>query len=244
MLSEYVTTCPRPSSSDEAADLRSLEHQELVAAFRANTAAYFGQRGSDTNFAMELFRRAIAERDQLAWQALHAAYLPLVVGWVTHHPAFPHRRGDESGYLANRAFERFWWAMRPHRLANFPNLPSLLKYLKMCASCAVVDAARADAHIEYQPLDECDVASEGRGNVDQTQALVQAEQLWQKVVTVIRDPDQEQLAWDTLVLGMTPRQVLATRPDTWHSIREVYEAKAALLRRLRTSSELAALRPG
>src|ERR671925_645505 len=69
-------------------------------------------RRSDDRFAMELFRRAVVERDEDAWRAIHDAYLPLVAGWIGRHPGLA-RCGEDSAYLANRAFERFWWALRP-----------------------------------------------------------------------------------------------------------------------------------
>ena len=224
-------------------DVQTIDLPAVVAAFRANTAAYFAGRRSDDRFAMELFRRAVVERDEEAWQAIHDAYLPLVAGWIIRHPSFP-RCGEDGEYLVNWAFERFWWALRPDRLVAFATLPPLLKYLKMCAHCAVVDAARAYGRVECQALDQSELRSEGRGNLEWTEAVVGAEQLWSKVATVIRNPAQEHLAWDTLVLGMTPREVVAAHPDDWESVGQVYEAKAALLRRLRTSPELAELRPG
>ena len=227
--------------SSRAEDPRALDTGELIAAFRVNTAAYFAGRRSDTGFAMELFRRAVLERSEEAWGAIYDAYLPLVTGWITHHPAFL-RCGEDSTYLANRAFERFWWALRPDRLASFPTLPSLLKYLKMCAHCSVVDTARANRGVDCQTLDGFEAPSHDRGNLEWTEALVGAEQLWDTVTTVIHNPVQEHLAWDTLVLGMAPREVFASHPGDWRSVGEVYEAKAALLRRLRASPELAELR--
>ena len=222
------------AESSPADDAPALDTGELIAAFRGNTAAYFAGRRSDTGFAMELFRRAVLERSEEAWGAIYDAYLPLVTGWITHHPAFL-RCGEDSTYLANRAFERFWWALRPDRLAAFSTLPSLLKYLKMCAHCAVVDAARANRGVDCQSLDGFEAPSHGRGNLEWTEALVGVEQLWDAVTTVIHNPVQERLAWDTLVLGMPPRDVFANHPVDWGSVGVVYEAKAALLRRLRSS---------
>jgi hypothetical protein len=233
----------RSTKVTRRADRRAIDLSVLVAAFRANTAAYFAGRDGDTSFGMELFHRAVVDRNEAAWQAIHDAYLPLVTGWITRHPSFP-PSGEESAYLANRTFERFWRALRPERLGDFPTLPCLLRYLKLCAHGAVIDAARANRGADRQDLDGIDVASEGRGNVDRTEAVISAEQLWDVVVTVIRDPAQERLAWDTLVLGMTPREVVAARPDAWSSVGQVYEAKAALVRRLRRSAELAAAYAG
>lgn len=240
---EGVSGCDGTGRDDAAPrDPRELDHPALVGAFRANTAAYFAGRRSDDRVAMELFHRAVAEGDEDAWRAIHDAYLPLVAGWITRHPGLT-RCGEDSAYLANRAFERFWWALRPNRLANFPNLPSLLKYLKMCAHCAVLDAARATRPVESQALEQCEVPTGRRGNVEWTEALVHAEQLWQTVLGVVRGPTEEQLAWDTLVLGMSPREVVAAHPEAWESVGQVYEAKAAMLRRLRTSPELLSYRP-
>jgi hypothetical protein len=236
-----TVTADHPIRDSVDADARDMDLAALVDRFRANTSAYLAGRQSDNRFGMELFRRAVMEGDQEAWSAIHDAYQPLVVGWVTRHPSLP-RCGEDSRYLVNRTFERFWRAVRPERLADFPNLPSLVKYLKMCANCAVVDAARSYRPADARPLDGIDVPTEGRGNLEQTEALLRAEQLWSTVVAVIRNPLQERLAWDTLVLGMTPREVLAAYPGQWRSVTEIYEAKASMLGRLRKSPAVLSFR--
>lgn len=224
-----------------AVDILSASLDELIADCNVNTAAYFAGRSRDDSAAMELFRRAILDRDEGAWGALYDAYLPLVMGWVRRHPS-ARGCGEDIEYLANRAFERFWRAVRAERLARFPNPRALLGYLKLCATCAVVDAARANRDAECRGLDDAEVASEGRGGVERAEALVSAEQLWRTVVEVL-PTTQTRLAWEVLVLGMTPRQILAAHPVEWGSIKHVYEAKAGLLRRLRASPKLAELRP-
>ncbi len=230
-----------PEAPDENS-VDTLELDGLAEAFRRNTAAYLSGRCCDNRFAMELFRRAVLRQDQGAWAVIHDAYLPLVLGWVTRHPALL-RCGEDSRFLANRAFERFWHALRPERLADFPTLPALLKYLKMCAHCAVVDAARSYRPVEVRELERIEVMAEGRGNLDRTEALVGAEQLWAVVLSNVDNPIQERLAWESLVMGMTPREVLAAHPDEWQSISQVYEAKAALLGRLRTNPNILEFRP-
>lgn len=232
-----------PARPQTQGDALATDLSRLIAALRANTAAYLAGRSSDDRAAMELFRRAVVERNDVAWGALHDAYLPLVTAWVTRHTSLA-RCGEDADYLVNRAFERFWRALRPGRMADFPNVSSLLGYLKACAHGAVLDAARSSPYARCDSLDRVEIASAGRGDLERTEARIRAEQLWGTVVAVLANPVSERLAWDTLVLGMSPRQVLDAHPDEWRSIEQVYEAKAALLRRLRSSPELAALRPG
>jgi hypothetical protein len=223
-------------------DVEAMDLASLGDAFVQNTSAYLTGRSCDNRFALELFRRAVLLQDQGAWATIHDAYLPLVLGWVTRHPALA-RCGEDSRFLANRAFERFWHALRPERLGDFSALPALLKYLKMCAHCAVVDAARAYRPADDRELERVDVAAEGRGNLDRTEAFVEAEQIWAVVRSSIDNPTQERLAWESLVMGMTPREVLAAHPEEWGSIGQVYEAKAALLGRLRSHPNILEFRP-
>lgn len=224
-----------------AADILSANLDELVAEVHLDTAAYFAGRTSDGGAAMELFRRAILDGDEGAWSALYDAYLPLVLGWVGRHPSV-RGCGEDVDYLANRAFERFWRAVRAERLARFPNPRALLGYLKLCATCAVVDAARAHRDTECRDLGVAEAVTEDRDSVERTEALLSAEQLWRTVVEVL-PATHTRFAWEVLVLGMTPRQILAAHPADWGSIKQVYEAKAGLLRRLRASPRLAELRP-
>src|SRR5207253_1350564 len=69
--------------------------------------------GAQDEYRHELFRRAICELDEHAWQAVVDHFRGLVLANVKRHPWTAGRNEDE--YWVNRVFERFWRAIGPDR---------------------------------------------------------------------------------------------------------------------------------
>ena len=103
---------------------------------------FFHRRPHDPRYCYELFRRAIVERSEHAWELLYRQYQALVAGWVRRHEAYGHS-GEEIHYFVNRAFEKMWSAVTPEKFANFQNLKSLLGYLATCVNSVLMDNARS-----------------------------------------------------------------------------------------------------
>ena len=90
-----------------------------------------------------LFQQAIVQRVAEAWEQIYQLYTPLVQKWVVRHPSFANT-GEDVDYFVNRAFEKMWRALTPEKFANFPELKSLLAYLKMCVNSVIIDHLRAE----------------------------------------------------------------------------------------------------
>ncbi len=84
---------------------------------------------------LELFRRAVVEREDAAWVAVYAQYAGMVRRWL----ALPEAEGDEGVAIV---FERFWQAVDGPKFARFPSLAAILQYLKVCAYTARIDRGR------------------------------------------------------------------------------------------------------
>ena len=70
-------------------DLRVLALASVAQRCARETELFFQRRRYNPRYCFELFRRAIVERSQGAWELAYAQYRPLVAGWVERHPAFP-----------------------------------------------------------------------------------------------------------------------------------------------------------
>src|SRR5262245_61043423 len=92
----------------------------------------------------ELFRRAITHRDEHAWAVIYTLYRPLLIAWAQRFGAQV-TIGESCEDLADEAFTRAWQALAPAGFRQFPNLASLLAYLRRCVSTVVIDHARAQA---------------------------------------------------------------------------------------------------
>ena len=101
----------------------------------------------------ELFRRAIVERDEEAWAAIHRHFRPLLLAWA-HQACSRAPAADQLEDIADRALARAWSALGPEQFAQFPSLAALLAYLRTCGAAAAIDEARAEATREraYQKL--------------------------------------------------------------------------------------------
>ena len=197
----------------------------------------------DDQACLELFRRAIVEQDPAAWHALHTQYASLVSGWVRQHRLAD--RIDDHDDLIMRVFERFWQAVPPEKFASFVRLASLLSYLKLCVFGAIIDQVRAQQvwerhraaseladQIESDPLDEVvldDLAGAS---------------LWRLIESALPEPADRLVIHLTCVFGLKPREIALRHPETFPTVKTVYQRKRVVLERLRRDARLRSLWEG
>ena len=246
--------CPRQSSpragtgavldgsADAAAAPRRLGLAELAAACREETRQYLLGRAHRDEFALELLRRAICERDSGAWEALMEQYGKLVLSQIRSHPL--HRttcEGDD--FWVNRTFQRFWMAVGPERLGLFPDLPSVLRYLKMCAHSVLLDEARRQrgherAVVSLSPAPGGEAVAEVERSV---LGRLLGQQLWEAVAAETRDQAELVIARLSLAADYRPAEIFARHPELFQSVAEVYRVKRNLIERIRRSPRISRL---
>src|SRR6266508_3882643 len=117
-------TAPQGSTQTGLDSIAKLPLSEV--ARRCGEAASRYERGRANpgdEYCFEMFRRAICDRDERAWDAVFAQYHGLVLANVRRQP-WPVVRGDDDEAWVNGAFARFWHAVRPERFAMFADLPA------------------------------------------------------------------------------------------------------------------------
>jgi hypothetical protein len=212
--------------------IRQLSVADLGARCATETGRYQDHRSSSDAFAVELFRRAICERDELAWEAVYAQYRGMVCSWLCRHPAWPSIGDDPEGWM-NCVFERFWAAVTAERFDSFPTLAALLRYLKLCAHSVLLDELRARHVRQMQPFSE-DIVATGMGNVERTVLeSATSEALWAVIDAEVKDDAERLVAWLSLVLGLKPHEIHARHPEQFASVKQVYTVKRNLIDRLR-----------
>jgi len=208
---------------------------ELVSACREETGKFLRGEPNRDAFALELLRRAVCERDSLAWDALLEQYGRLVLTYIRRHPAWSASAEDDS-YWVNRTFERFWMAVGPERLHQFPCLAAVLKYLKLCAHSVLVDGVRSARAGQVVPLSQ--VSHEAvhapdleRGALGQ----IAAEELWQVIDRELQDEPERLVARLSFGHDLKPAELYARHPEHFASVADVYRIKRNVLDRLRRS---------
>src|SRR5579884_1313522 len=100
---------------------------ELASHCAEETSKFLRQRAFDERFCMELFRRAIIQRDDASWAAIYQQYASLVLTWVTQHQNASLLLNQEGGAsLVNAAFAKFSQALTPEKMSKFDSLAALL----------------------------------------------------------------------------------------------------------------------
>jgi hypothetical protein len=217
-------------------DTESLRRRCLVESER-----FYRGQPHDTRYAYELFRRALAERSEVAWEHLYEIYRPLVESWVRRSGAFA-SSGETSEYFVAPAFTRFWQALTPERFASFPTLASLLHYLQLCSSCVVIDSVRAQSWAEMLPEEAIPYGHAGYVAPDE-EALdrISRQEFWRFIDTQLSGAAERAVVYDSFVMDMKPGDILGRHHDLFASIGDVYNVKRNVLGRLSRSQDLRCL---
>lgn len=225
MVQGYSMTLP-------ALELRSLSLAGITHHCQQESERYFRRQPNDSTYCYELFRRAIFERSDAAWELIYRQYTPLVSGWIERHTGFVNS-GEDVNYFLNRAFEKMWSAIQPEKFARFPDLKSLLRYLQLCVHSVIIDHVRTE---EFVALEEPTVVLEGVEVpiIDQ----LQQQAFWHQIQLRLSDEREQQLLYYRYALGLKPRQVCEHFATEFPDINEVYGMTQNILARLRRDEEL------
>jgi DNA-directed RNA polymerase specialized sigma24 family protein len=183
----------------------------------------------------ELFRRAIVERDDEAWAAIHRHFRPLLVAWARQaNSRAPAANQHED--IADRALARAWSALGPEQFAQFPSLAALLAYLRTCVGAAAIDEARAEATREraYQKLNAPVVATPE----EVVLGALSRRELWLLINKLVSSEQERIIMVESFVLGLPPRTILERHQDRFTDVPAIYGAKRNLLNRLERCRDL------
>jgi hypothetical protein len=217
---------------------------ELAEACQAETLRFLRGEPSRDDFGVELFRRAVCDREEIAWEAVVAQFGGLLLGWLKRHPASALLREDED-YIVNRALTRFWQAIGPERFYKFASLAALLTYLKMCVHCAVLDEVRSrrdvcdpwPAAADGEDCDLADASAAGAVNLDR----VSEHEMWQTIVRELPDQAERLVVYLSFALDLKPGEIHRRHSDRYPTAADVYRVKRAALDRLRRSAAMRSL---
>jgi DNA-directed RNA polymerase specialized sigma24 family protein len=201
---------------------------------------FFNRKEHDPRFCYELFRRAILDQNQIAWDRILSQYQRLVTHWVERHAAFP-GSGEEVQFFTNRAFEKMWIGISPKKFDKFTNLKSILKYLQMCVHSVMVDYVRKKepALVDDAPEDLTEQPHSGAAIVED--AIVDeldGRELWRWLQEQLQDEREKCVVYAMFVYDLKPREVVDQCQDLFDDVKEVYRVKENLLARLRRNEDL------
>lgn len=205
------------------------------------TSLFWKRKDSVSDFCFELFRRAILLGDQDVWEFIYTQYEPQVKGWVKIHQGFA-STGESVGYFVNRAFEKFWKRkFTAIEFSHFPNLQTLLSYLKSCVFTVITDYLRTlEANNLIAIEDHSPVMADSSSlSIENTVSeQIEGETLWGLLCDKTKDERELVILSDSFIYGLKPREIYTRYPAMFGSIDEVYRIKENLLTRFRRDEEL------
>ncbi len=233
-------------------DIKQISLTGLIERCRHETEQYLRHEPYDPRYCFEIWRRAIVERDEVAWDTLVNQYHTFVRRWLTQRLAhFPALRFEEDA-LVNGVFINFYRFVGPEKFANFHNLSGILQYLKLCCGTIVADAQRdfqarnLDISLD-KPLgsDDATDTDHSLGQIigdtfDMEESVVYSADrtvFWNGVWQKLPEPADRLLVYLRYVLGMPPREIVQLYPQHFTDVTSVYRRNKNLLWRLRNNPD-------
>jgi RNA polymerase sigma factor (sigma-70 family) len=217
-----------------------LSLNELMGYATREASEFLAQRQPDTRFALELFRRAIVNRDDGAWSCIYTLYSPLVLSWANQHRgATSVFEVEGSAALVNMTFAKFAQAITPTKWSTFDQLAAVLKYLKLTTYSVVSDEIRA-LHSRQQE-DVLDTI-EHEAAIDDPESEVighsSIERLWRIIEEELNSQEEKILMYLVYIEGMKPNEISRLYGRLFPSVEDVYRIKRNVLERLRRNRRL------
>jgi hypothetical protein len=227
----------------ESSNFSHVSVTDLARFCTEETNKFLKQIASNDCFCLELFRRAIVERNDNAWESIYQQYAPLVLTWVTQHQSATPILGQEgSAPLVNAAFAKFSQALTPAKMENFDSLAAILKYLKMCVHSVVADEVRSRKAQQFE--ETLDTVVQEPASDDPAEDVVSniaAQNLWRIIEEELHGEDERVVIYQAYVQGMKPSEICTHYRQLFPTVDDVYRVKRNVLERLRRSRRLQTL---
>lgn len=238
IVSEHPNGPPESCPKTHEITLSQMDLSTLMQRCATESERFYRGQKHDTSYSYELFRRALVDRNEAAWEQLYRHYSSLVESWVRRSGAF-NSSGESSEYFVVGAFTKFWRAISPERFDSFPTLASLLHYLQLCATSVVIDSVRAQSWSEMLP-EELITPQQTPQHAPDEEVVnrLQREEFWNMIDAQLHDEVERVVLYCSFILGLTPRAIFAKRKDLFRTVNDVYNVKRNVLGRLGRNAQL------
>ncbi len=177
---------------------------------------------------LELFRRAIEQRDVMARESLRQYFGRIMSRWMQSHPkreaAF--RIDSEENYII-QAFERFWQVTNQSQCSEFTTLSAALQYLRACLNGTILDKLRAYERQQEVLLPESGMAGESIGENRE-----ESQKLWKLIYTLLPDEREQRMAYLLFNCRIKAKEIVQHCPQEFSEIREVYHLRHSIVEKL------------
>ncbi len=193
------------------------------------------RRGEPSNdqYSLEIFRRAMLERDNAAWTLLENRFKDFLLGSFRRHSKSEaaSRLDSPENYVA-RAFARFWLAAVHNQRLEFTTLAAALRYLRGCLNSTILDALRAYSRAKEVALPEPDFGWEPA-----VEDHDDGRDLWEALSGILPGERERRLAYLLYHCNLKPREIVRLCPQEFHKVEEIYRLRRNIIERVQRSAD-------
>ncbi len=214
--------------------LRSMNIPALAERCKRELDKYRRGEASDDQYGVELFSRALLERNSFAWEVVQQCFNAMVLGWMWEHHLreIACRHDSEENFVA-QAFSRFWLATAGNEEIKFQTLGAALRYLRASLHGVIIDTLRAYSRANVTALPEYDDTSG-----PQTEDRYDGGELWQVISKLLPEARDRRVAYLLYHCGLKPREIVHFCPQEFDDVHEIYAVRRNIIDRLRRNSDI------
>ena len=193
---------------------------------------YRRKEACNDQYCLEIFRRAVVQRDNDAWSVLRQQFSENLQLWIRRHP---HRETalryqTEQNYVDD-TFTRFWRAVSD-QAQIFSTLAGALKYLHLCLNCAIMDTLRAYSRPMEEPLPDY-----GHPQEPKAEDLYLEGELWEVIKGILPGEKEQRVAYLHFHCNLKPREIVRHFPGEFSSEAEIYRLKRNIMDRIQRNAD-------
>jgi hypothetical protein len=212
---------------------RDMSLAELAERCGVEMGKYSRKETCDDQYCLEIFRRAMLENNERAWEILHQRFNGILLNWVRCHPnrEAAYRCDSENSYV-DRAFQRLWMRTKRNAALEFSTLAGALRFLRMCLNSDIVDTLRAQLRPQEMPWPEPGFPEEPA--VEYTD---ESKERWEAIKSFLPNPREQRLAYLLYYCNLKPRQIVQLCPNEFSNACEIFRLTRNIVERLRRNKD-------
>lgn len=182
----------------------------------------------DDQYGVELFRRALMQRDPLAWEVVQQHFSKTVLRWMHNHPL---RKvacsfDSEENYVA-QAFARFWQATVGNQEIRFRTLGAALQYLRASLNGSILDTLRT-----YSRPQEVSLPGPDEPGEPLAQEVSDSHEMWEVIQGLLPNERERRVAYLLFHCHLKPREIVHFCSQEFSEVQEVYRLRRSIFERL------------
>ena len=208
--------------------MRQEELNELARRCQQQNDVFRRTGRSDPSYCLQLFRLALAEKREEAWEKILECYTPDLRNWFFAHPSAPLLRNYEDD-ICMMTFELLLKRNEKEPL-NITSLGAILNYLRRCFYTAVLLCKRdrdSQRLIDGAPDDEIP----GPDPIGDLLDSLAAQEIWKRVASCTDNALEERVMYLRLILNYTASEIVRHFPGDHLTQQKVFQIVEKVIRR-------------